>query len=74
MEEQDYIKLDELLAKVRVVCLKSLSQNEQYAENKNAMKMIRKENEKNLKIIRNINYIRTNMPLQIDEGNMPIIK
>lgn len=38
------------------------------------MKMIRKENEKNLKIIRNINYIRTNMPLQIDEGNISIIK
>ena len=54
MEEQDYIKLDELLAKLRVVCLKSLSQNEQYAESKNATKMIRKENEKNLKIIRNI--------------------
>lgn len=74
MEEQDYIKLDELLAKLRVVCLKRLSQNENYAENKNVMKMIRKENEKNLKIIRNINYIRTNMPLQIDEGNISIIK
>lgn len=74
MEEEDYIKLDELLAKLRVVCLKSLSQNEQYAEDKNVMKMIRKENEKNLKIIRNINYIRTNMPLQIGEGTISIIK
>lgn len=74
MEEQDYIELDMLLAKLRVVCLKNLSENEHYAENKNIVKMIRKENEKNLKIIRNINYIRTNMPLQIGEGTISITK
>lgn len=73
MEEQDYIDLDILLAKLRVICLKNLSPNE-YTEDKNILEMRRKENEINLKIIRNINYIRTNMPLQIDNGTISIIK
>ena len=51
----------------------NLSPNE-YTEDKNILEMRRKENEINLKIIRNINYIRTNMPLQIDNGTISIIK
>ena len=74
MEEQDYIDLDILLAKLRVICLKNLSQNDQYTENKEIVEIRRKENERNLKIIRNINYIRTTMPLQIDNGAISIIK
>ena len=74
MEEQDYIELDVLLAKLRVLCMKSLSQNEHYTDDKDIMEMRRKENERNLKMIRNINYIRTNMPLQIGEGTISIIK
>ncbi len=74
MEEQDYIELDVLLAKLRVVCMKNLSQSEHYVDDRDIMEMRRKENERNLKIIRNINYIRTNMPLQIKDGTISIIK
>lgn len=74
MEEQDYIELDVLLAKLRVVCMKNLSQDEHYVDDREIMEMRRKESERNLKIIRNINYIRTNMPLQIGEGTISIIK
>lgn len=74
MEEQDYIELDVLLAKLRVVCLKNLSQNEHYTDDKNIMETIRKENARNLKIIRDINYIRTNMPLRLNDGTISIIE
>lgn len=74
MEEQEYIELDVLLAKLRVLCMKSLSQYEHYVEDKEIMEMRRKENERNLKMIRNINYIRTNMPLRTGDGNISIIK
>lgn len=52
MEEEDYIKLNTLLAKLRVECLKNLDNN-----------VIRKKREKNLKIIRSIDYIRKNVYL-----------
>lgn len=73
MEEQDYIDLDILLAKLRVVCLKNLSQNDCYTSDKELMEMKRKDNAINLKIIRNINYIRTNMPLHINDGTISIV-
>lgn len=72
MKEQDYIELDVLLAKLRVICLKNLSQNGNYSENENITKLIRKENEKALRIIRNIDYIRTNMPLQVEDSIIEI--
>lgn len=74
MEEQDYIDLDMLLAKLRVVCLKNLSPNEHYTDDKNIMETIRKENARNLKIIRDINYIRTYMPLRLNDGTISIIE
>lgn len=52
MKEEDYIKLNILLAKLRVECLKNLDNN-----------VIRKKREKNLKIIRSIDYIRKNVYL-----------
>lgn len=52
MKEEDYIKLNTLLAKLRVECLKNLDNN-----------VIRKKREKNLKIIRSIDYIRKNIYL-----------
>lgn len=52
MKEEDYIKLNTLLAKLRVECLKNLDNN-----------VIRKKREKNLKIIRSIDYIRKNVYL-----------
>lgn len=72
MKEQDYIELDILLSKLRVICLKNLSQNGNYSENENITKLIRKENEKALRIIRNIDYIRTNMPLQVEDSTIEI--
>lgn len=64
MGEKDYIELNTLLAKLRVNCLKIISNPE----------VDSKIREKNYKIIRNIDNIRNYMPLQIDEGNISIIK
>lgn len=74
MEEQDYIELDILLAKLRVVCLKNISQNDGYTSDNELMEIRRKDNAINLKIIRNINYIRTNMPLRLNDGTISIIE
>lgn len=58
MEEQDYIELNTLLAKLRVNCLKAIGNP----------KVDSKIREKNYKIIRNIDNIRNYMPLIIRDG------
>lgn len=64
MEEQDYIELNTLLAKLRVNCLKTIG-------NPDIDTSMR---ERNYKIIRNIDNIRNYMPLKVDEGTIGIIK
>ena len=60
MEEQDYIELNTLLAKLRVVCFKII-------ENSNTNTL---ERERNYRLVRNIDNIRRQMPLKIE--NQPL--
>ena len=60
MEEQDYIELNTLLAKLRVICFKEIG-------NPN---VDTKAREKNFKLVRNIDSIRKQMPLKIGDGTI----
>ena len=64
MEEQDYIELNTLLAKLRVVCFKEIGNPETTTP----------ERERNFKLIRNIDNIRRQMPLKVGESTVSIIK
>lgn len=57
MEEQDYIELNTLLAKLRVVCFKEIGNPD----------LTTKERERNYKLVRNIDSIRKQMPLKIEK-------
>lgn len=57
MNKEDYIQLQTLLAKLRVECLKEVGNNEKTPRTR----------EKLLKLVRNIDNIRNNMPLKINE-------
>ena len=59
MEEKDYIELNTLLARLRINCTKNL-----------ANEIDSKQRERSLRVIRNIDNIRNNMPLMIDEGTI----
>lgn len=59
MEEKDYIELQMLLAKLRVICLKEIGNQDLDA----------KEREKQFKLVRNIDNIRTKMPLKLETGS-----
>lgn len=73
MEEQDYIELNTLLAKLRVVCLKNtVETDKQICENN--MIISRKERERNINLVRNIDNIRRQMPLKVGEGTISLIK
>lgn len=73
MEEEDYIELDSLLSKLRVICLKELgtlnksmlTSGEEYLP---VHTNIRETYEKYLKTIRNIDAIRKMIPLQTEDG------
>lgn len=54
MEEKEYIELQTLLAKLRVICLKEIGNKD----------LDEKEREKQFKLVRNIDSIRTKMPLK----------
>lgn len=58
MEEQDYINLQTLLAKLRVSCLKEIS-------DPNIDSKIR---DKDMKIIRYVDYLRNNIVLKVNGG------
>lgn len=64
MEEQDYIELQTLLAKLRVHCFKAIGNPD----------IETPERERNYKMIRNIDNIRQQMPLIIDGGTIGLIK
>lgn len=64
MEEQDYIELNTLLAKLRVFCLKEIGDPE----------TISKSREEKFRLIRNIDNIRNKMPLIIGDGSIERIK
>ena len=73
MEEQDYIELNTLLAKLRVVCLKNAVELDEIVEDNAIMKIRRKEKQRNLYLVRNIDNIRKQMPLKIKESTISII-
>ena len=60
MEEDDYISLQTLLAKFRVVAMKEMGHPDTPT----------KIREKDLKIIRHIDYLRNNTILNLYGGNM----
>lgn len=60
MSEEEYINLQTLLAKFRVVAMKEMG----------APDTPTKIREKDLKIIRNIDYLRNNTILNLDGGNI----
>ena len=62
MDEQDYIDLNTLLAKLRVVCLKEIGNSE----------IKTRDREKNYKLVRNIDNIRRQIPLKVGEGTIII--
>lgn len=62
MEEQDYIELQTLLAKLRVFCLKEIGKKE----------ITEKERETKFKLIRSIDNIKNKVPLKLNEGTIEI--
>lgn len=64
MEEQDYIELNTLLAKLRVYCLKEIGNPEITTSGR----------EQNLKLVRNIDNIRKYAPLKVGEGTIALLK
>ena len=78
MEEQDYIELNTLLAKLRVVCLKDMTELDQKLWNSNpddsAYKYRnRRERERNINLVRNIDNIRRQMPLKVGEETISLV-
>lgn len=63
MEEQDYIELNTLLAKLRVVCFKEIGNPETDT----------KDRERNFKLVQSIDSIRRQMPLKVGEGTISMI-
>ena len=58
MEEEDYIELNNLLVKYKVLCLKTYSN----------FKTDSKTREKSIKQVRYIDFIRKDMPLKLEEA------
>lgn len=67
MEEQDYVELNTLLTKLRIICMKSMGEidNNLNADNMRVSRKIRSEN---VSMIRSIDNIKRLMPLKIEEG------
>lgn len=66
MEEQDYIELNTLLTKLRVICMKNMGELDVNL-NADNMRISRKIREENVSMIRSIDNIKRLMPLRIDK-------
>lgn len=66
MEEQDYIELNTLLTKLRVICMKNMGELD-VDLNADNMRILRKIREENVSMIRSIDNIKRLMPLRIDK-------
>lgn len=64
MDEQEYIELNTLLTKLRVVCLKTLGKIDVNL-NEDNMRILRRMREENVSMIRSIDNIKRFMPLSI---------
>ena len=67
MEEQDYVELNTLLTKLRVICMKSIGELDTNL-NPDNIRILRKMREENVSMIRSIDNIKRLMPLKIEEG------
>lgn len=67
MEEQDYIELNTLLSKLRVICMKNMSKLDVNLNSDN-MRILRRMREENVSMIRSIDNIKKLMPLKIEQG------
>ena len=66
MEEQDYIELNTLLTKLRVICMKNMGELDVNL-NADNMRISRKIREENVSMIRSVDNIKRLMPLRIDK-------
>ncbi len=78
MEEQDYIELNTLLAKLRVICLRDMTELDKKLwnsepDNSAYRHMNRRERERNVALVRNIDNIRKQMPLKVGESTITVI-
>ena len=60
MEAEDYIELNTLLAKLRVLCFKEIGK----------ISTSTKERERNYRLVRNIDNIRKQIPLKINDDSI----
>lgn len=65
MEEQDYIELNTLLTKLRIVCMKTMGEIDTNL-NADNMRISRRMREENVSMIRSIDNIKKLMPLRIE--------
>lgn len=66
MEEQDYIELNTLLSKLRVICMKNMGEIDANL-NADNMRISRRMREENVSMIRSIDNIKRLMPLRMEE-------
>lgn len=66
MDEQEYIELNTLLTKLRVICMKSMGEIDTNL-NADNMRISRRMREENVSMIRSIDNIKRFMPLKIEE-------
>ena len=66
MDEQDYIELNTLLTKLRIVCLKTIGEIDVNL-NADNMRILRRTREENVRMVRSIDNIKRFMPLKIEE-------
>lgn len=66
MDEQEYIELNTLLTKLRVICMKSMGEIDTNL-NADNMRISRRKREENVSMIRSIDNIKRFMPLKIEE-------
>lgn len=64
MDEQEYIELNTLLTKLRVICMKSMGEIDANL-NADNMRISRRIREENVSMIRSIDNIKRFMPLQV---------
>ena len=66
MEEQDYIELNTLLTKLRIVCMKTMGEIDTNL-NADNMRISRRMREENVSMIRSIDNIKKLMPLKVEK-------
>ena len=71
MDKQEYIELNTLLTKLRVICMKSMGEIDTNL-NADNMRISRRMREENVSMIRSIDNIKRFMPLKREENSMSL--